>query len=85
MCHLLSNTSFSYTLSVVMLFHQDSNGGSLSNENDVGDKNSCYCTHSSSSQGSRKRQEPPDASYFNSRLKRKPDFEGDRYLLSVNS
>ena len=68
------------TIDVFELFCQDNNGGSLSNESGVTEKNSCYCTHNSSPQA-RKTQETQDANYFNSRLKRKPDLDGDRYKL----
>lgn len=57
---------------------QDTNGGSLSNENSLVEKNNCFCPHNNASQG-RKRPEIQDASFFNTRLKRKPDFDGSRY------
>jgi len=63
---------------------EDTNGGSLSNENDVSEKNSCYCAHSNSSQG-RKRQDTQDSSYFNSRLKQKPGCDGDRTMPTTSS
>lgn len=62
----------------------DNNGGSLSNESGVTEKNSCYCTHNSSPQA-RKTQETQDANYFNSRLKRKPDLDGDRNTSTASS
>ena len=63
-----------------MPFFQDTNGSSLSLENEVVEKNSCYCTHTNSSE-ERKRQETQDSSFLNSRVKRKPNFDGDRYSL----
>ena len=60
------------------ILFQDTNGGSLSNENSLGEKNNCFCPHTNSSQG-RKRPEIQDSSFFNSRLKRKVDFDGSRY------
>lgn len=62
----------------------DKNGGFLSNKGDVAEKNSCYCTHNISSHA-RKPQEIQDPSYFNSRFKRKQDFDGDRNTSTTSS
>ena len=57
---------------------QVSNGAALSNEHNLGEKNNCFCSHSNTPQV-RKRPDIQEASFSNSRIKRKPDYEGNRY------
>ena len=57
---------------------QVSNGAALSNEHKLGEKNNCFCSHSNTPQV-RKKPDIQEASFSNSRIKRKPDYEGNRY------
>lgn len=54
---------------------QVSNGAALSNEHNLGEKNNCFCN----TPEVRKRPDIQEASFSNSRIKRKPDYEGNRY------
>lgn len=84
---LYGNSHKSHNSSEVDSSHksdEDTNGGSLSNENSLGEKNNCFCPHTNSSQG-RKRPEIQDSSFFNSRLKRKVDFDGSRAMSTCSS
>lgn len=58
-----------------------SNGAALSNEHNLGEKNNCFCN----TPEVRKRPDIQEARFSNSRIKRKPDYEGNRTMSNCSS